>query len=414
MGVTVRQKVKGKGQPWWVFINHNGKRRSRKIGTKAAANRIATEIQAKIARDEFGIEKEKPVPTFGEYSKKWLKDYVSVSCRESTFEEYNGILKNHVLPVFKDTPIDRVSRGNIRDFLLSKIKDNFSKSRVNLFKDVLSGVLGYALDEELIPANPTLGITKRLFPKSKRTKKALSVNHVLNREELDLFHDTCKTLVPAYSAFFTMAAKTGMRLGELLALRWDDVDFNSNFLWVKRSYRRGIFTRPKNGKSRRVDMTPQLKAVLKQHLLKEKKECLTLGAEPELVFNRYGSPIEQNFIRRVFKRVLKKAGLRDIKLHGLRHTYASILLSAGVSLFYVSKQLGHSGINITSDIYGHFIPSEGNREVDLLDSPAPDCTLSAPKALTSQKEKPQLVDISVNSSLVVPKARLELAQAYAH
>ena len=414
MGVSVRQKVRGKGQPWWVFITHNGKRRSRKIGTKAAAKRIAAEIQEKLTRQEFNLEKEKPVPTFKEYSDKWLKDYVSVSCRESTYEEYNGILKNHVLPVFEDKPIDQVSRGAIRDFLLSKIKDDFSKSRVGLFKDVLSGVLGYALDEELIPANPTLGITKRLWPKSKRTKKTLSVNYVLTREELELFHDTCKTLVPEHSAFFTMAAKTGMRLGELLALRWDDVDFNSSFFWVRRSYRRGIFTKPKNGKSRRVDMTPKLKAVLKQHLLKEKKECFSLGVEPELVFNRYGSVIEQNYIRRVFKRVLKKAGLRDIKLHGLRHSYASILLSEGANLFYVSKQLGHSGINITSDIYGHFIPSEGNREVDLLDSPAPASTLSAPKALNSPKEKPQLVDIAVNSSLVVPKARLELAQIYIH
>jgi len=97
-------------------------------------------------------------------------------------------------------------------------------------------------------------------------------------------------------------------------------------------------------------------------------------------------------------------------LHGLRHTYASILLSAGVSLFYVSKQLGHSGINITSDIYGHFIPSEGNREVDLLDAPAPASTLSAPKAPKPQKEKPQLVDIAVNSSFLVPKAGLEPAR----
>ena len=410
MGVSVRQKIKGKGHSWWVFITHNGKRRSRKIGSKAAAKRIAVEISEKIARQEFNLEREKPVPTFKEYSEKWLKDYVAVSCRESTYEEYNGILKNHVLPVFDDKPIDQVRRGDIRDFLLSKIKDDFSKSRVRSFKDVMSGVLGYALDEELIQANPTLGITKRLFPKSKRTKKTLNVNYVLTREELELFHDTCKSLVPEYSVFFTMAAKTGMRLGELLALRWDDVDLNSSFFWVRRSYRRGIFTRPKNGKSRRVDMTSKLKAVLKQHLLKEKKECFSLGVEPELVFNRYGSPIEQNYIRRVFKRVLKKAGIRDIKLHALRHSYASILLSAGVSLFYVSKQLGHSGINITLDIYGHFIPSEGNREVDLLDSPAPTSTLSAPKALYSPKEKPQHIDIAVNSDFLVPKAGLEPAR----
>ena len=159
-------------------------------------------------------------------------------------------------------------------------------------------------------------------------------------------------------------------------------------------------------------MTPKLKADLKQYLLKEKKECFSLGVEPELVFNRYGSPIEQNYIRRVFKRVLKKAGLRDIKLHGLRHSYASILLSEGANLFYVSKQFGHSGLNITSDIYGHFIPSEGNREVDLLDSPAPASTLSAPKALYSQKEKPQFVEIAVFMLIfLVPKARNENCSA---
>jgi len=397
MGVIVRQKVKGKGKSWWIFITHQGERRSRKVGSKAAAKSLAAKIEERLGSKEFNIEKKKPVPTFKKYSKIWLSNYIKVSCRESTFDEYSGILNNHILPVFKDVEIDKITRGAIRDFLLSKIKAGLSRSRVNLIKDVLSGVLGYALDEELISANPTLGITKRLWPKSMRKKNKVSDEDVFNREEIELLHDTCKSLVPEYSAFFIMAAKTGMRLGELLALRWNDVDFNSNFLWIRRSYRRGIFTRPKNGKSRRVDMTPQLKAELKRRLLREKKECFRLRIEPEFVFNRNGRPIEQNFIRRVYKRILKKAGLRDIKLHSIRHSYASILLSEGVNLFYVSKQLGHSSTNITSDIYGHFIPSEFNREVDLLDAPAPSCTLSAPKALNSPKEKPQHIDIAVNS-----------------
>lgn len=271
MGVIVRQKTKGKGKPWWVFITHDGKRSSKKIGTKAAAKQVQTKIEEAIASKDFNIEKEKPIPTFQEYSKKWLNNYIKVSCRESTFEEYSGILDNHILSAFKDVKIDQITRGAIRDFLLSKIKTGLSRSRVNLIKDVLSGVLGYALDEELIQANPTLGITKRLWPKSMRKKNKVSDEDVFNREELELLHDTCKSLVPEYSAFFIMAAKTGMRLGELLALRWNDVDFNSNFLWIRRSYRRGIFTRPKNGKSRRVDMTPQLKAELKRGLLREKK-----------------------------------------------------------------------------------------------------------------------------------------------
>lgn len=397
MGVSVRQKEPGKGKPWWIFISYRGKRRSKKIGGKAAALRIAQEIELKIAKQDFNLEKSKKKPAFKTYSKKWLNDYVKVSCRESTFEEYNGILKNHVLPVFKDVKIDQITRGAIRDFLLLKIKEGLSRSRVGLFKDVLSGVLGYALDEELIQANPTLGITKRLWPKSTRRKNPVGKDVVFNKQEINLFLKTCKNVAVDYYPLFSTSVKTGMRIGEVLALRWDDIGFNSSALWVKRSYRRGIFTKPKNGKSRRVDMTPQLKAVLKQHQAADKRQCFRLGTEQDLVFNRYSRVIEQNYIRRVFKRILKKADLHYIKLHGIRHSYASIMLSEGKNLFYVSRQLGHSGINITSDIYGHFIPSEGNREVDFFDSFTPICTPSAPKALNSQKEKPQHIDIAVNS-----------------
>ena len=129
MGVIVRQKKKGRGEPWWIFITHQGKRRSKKIGSKTAALEVAAEIQARLGSKDFNIEKEKPVPipTFQEYSKKWLSNYIKVSCRESTFEEYSGILDNHILPVFKDTKINLITRGAIRDFLLSKIKTGLSR-----------------------------------------------------------------------------------------------------------------------------------------------------------------------------------------------------------------------------------------------------------------------------------------------
>ena len=89
------------------------------------------------------------------------------------------------------------------------------------------------------------------------------------------------------------------------------------------------------------------------------------------VFTRHGRVIEQNFIRRVYKRILKKAKLRYIKLHGFRHTFCAHLLSEDVSPYYVSQQAGHSSINITCDIYGSWIRSEENRHVNLLDSAHP-------------------------------------------
>jgi integrase len=99
-----------------------------------------------------------------------------------------------------------------------------------------------------------------------------------------------------------------------------------------------------------------------------------------LIFHRgIGQPLEQNYIRRVFKRILSKAGLREIRFHDLRHTFASLLLTQGETPVYVKEQLGHSSIQITVDIYGHLIPGTNKKAVDKLDDlDTPTCTLSAP------------------------------------
>ena len=394
MGVRVRQKINGKGNPWWVFISHNGKRTSRKVGDKKAAEEVASTIRAKLQLGEFGFDEKKPIPTFGDYSKKWLQEYVKLNLRESTVDEYEGILKNHVLPVFKAEKIDSISRGEVRDFLLSKYND-LSVKRVLLIKDVLSGVFNYALDEELIATNPTAGIAKRLFPKNGGKKRTIGKEEVFTKDELELFFDTCESHFAKYYPFFLMAARTGMRLGELLALRWGDIDFNSYYIWVKRSYRRGRYTRPKNGKSRKTNMSNQLAEVLQAFLTKQKREALKTGSGevPELIFNKRGAAMEQNFIRGVYKRILKKAKLRYIKFHGFRHAFCTHLLSEGVSPYYVSQQAGHSSINITCDIYGSWIRTEDNRHVNLLDPAHP----TAPHVHPAKTEKPQPFKITANS-----------------
>jgi len=391
MGVRVRQKTKGKENPWWVFVSHNGKRTSRKVGDKKAAAEVASTIRAKLQLGEFGFEDKKIIPTFGEYSKKWLRGYVKMNLRESTLDEYESILKNHVLPVFKAQKIDSISRGEVRDFLISKY-GGLSVKRVMLIKDVLSGVFNYALDEELIGINPTAGIAKRLFPKNSGKKRTIGKEEVFTKDELALLLGTCEKHFAKYHPFFLMAARTGMRLGELLALKWDDIDFNSNFIWVKRSYRRGRYTRPKNGKNRKTDMSNQLAEILQAFLTKQKRTALKIGSGevPELVFGQFGAAMEQNYIRRVYKRILKKAKLRYIKFHGFRHTYCTHLLSEGVSPYYVSQQVGHSSINITCDVYGSWIRTEENRHVNLLDPAHPD----APYTHPSETEKPQPVKIT--------------------
>ena len=160
-----------------------------------------------------------------------------------------------------------------------------------------------------------------------------------------------------------------MRLGELLALQWGDIDWHGKFIQVSRSYKLGRITGTKSGKIRRVDMSDQLIMVLKAHLKRCKEEGfkLGLGDAPEFVFHRDGAPLEQNYIRRIFKRILQKAGLREVRIHDIRHSFASLLLSEGVSPVYVKQQLGHHSIQVTVDIYGHWIQNENRRAINILD-----------------------------------------------
>jgi integrase len=140
MGVVVRQKKKGRGQPWWVFISNNGKRISRKVGDKAAAEGVASTIRAKLQLGEFSLdtEEKKPGPIFKEYADSWINTTVPATCKASTVEDYQDILRIHVMPVFADCKLPEITRGKVKDFLLEKVKQGYAASTVTHMKNVVS------------------------------------------------------------------------------------------------------------------------------------------------------------------------------------------------------------------------------------------------------------------------------------
>ena len=155
-------------------------------------------------------------------------------------------------------------------------------------------------------------------------------------------------------------------------MQWDDLDLENRFVEVRRTLRDGkkVYP-PKNKKIRRVDMSRQLASELKRLRADRTNETLAKGwgKLPDWVFcSAVGNPLWlSNFERRVFHPLLKKAGLRRIRFHALRHTFASRLLQNGESLVYVKEQMGHSSIQVTVDIYGHLIPGANKAAVDRLD-----------------------------------------------
>ena len=170
---------------------------------------------------------------------------------------------------------------------------------------------------------------------------------ILNPEETAKFMENTPG---RFRLAFLTCVLTGMRAGELWALRWSDIDFNLLQIHVRQSLWRGEFQPPKSRSSfRSIDIPEQLAHELK------KWKLLSPPNGFDLVFpNTEGKPMaHDNVVRRVFEPALKKAGLRKVCFHSLRHTNASMRIAAGQNIKYVQKQLGHSSIKITLDTYGH-------------------------------------------------------------
>jgi integrase len=257
---------------------------------------------------------------------------------------------------------------------------------------VLSTILSEAVEDELIPSNPVLQRRKRRAGANRHAKRRVDP---LTREELTHLLDTCqnhseqqdgRTVYPfrAFYPFFLTLARTGMRLGEAIALRWGDVDFHGGFIDVERAYGRGSLTTPKNGRARRVLMSPQLIETLRA--LKAERfpepeadrsgKVVQLGSRRDaeaiagaLVFPNGGGGFidDHNLRRRVWAPLLEAAELRHVRIHDLRHTYASLMMEAGKELHFVQEQLGHHSPAFTLSVYGHLLPRDRRSEVACLD-----------------------------------------------
>ena len=388
MGVKVREKPKGSGE-YWIFINHQGKRKSKKIGRdKRLANEVAKKIAARLVLGDMDLSSsEKEIPKFRDYAQNWAAVTIQATCKPSTIRDYRGILTNHVIPVFGSTNVTDINKFMVKTFLMKKINDGYASSTVTHMKNAVSGALNLAVDDEIISVNPAHKIGK-IF----KTKKMGSLMDPLNKQELSILLHTFEDHFPRHYPLVLTLARTGMRLGEALGLKWGDIDFNSRFITVQRSLSKGRLSTPKNGKIRKVDMSFQLTEVLKKLKHQRKVETLRKGWKqvPEWVFvNEKGRYIhDKHWRNKVFYKALEKAKLRRVRIHDLRHTYASMLIQSGESLAYIRDQLGHHSIKVTVDIYGHLAPEGNKQAVDKLDDSdfsAPFRTPSAP-----QKEKANL------------------------
>jgi integrase len=325
--------------------------------------RIKSELSTSGAYQEI-----KPV-LFKELAEKWLNNHKQgANPKPSTIWTYDSQLRIHILPVLGQRVVNQISASDLEN-AKQKFRERISARYTNAVLVTIGTILKYGMMLGFSRTNPAQLVKKYKVPHG-------AAGTTLTPEEAAIFLKYSNE--PFRTIFFTMLC-TGGRVGEIIGLKWKDINYKDNLISIERTvthapkgkYGMGdkswIFGTPKSKEStRKVFMIPALKAALLRH--SERSQGNDLG----LVFcTNHGQPYDRSTLRQKADAVIKAANLKYFRLHDMRHTNATWLLANGVNLAYVSKHLGHSGVAITGDTYHHILPKEHERGMKLMDSMFP-------------------------------------------
>lgn len=299
-----------------------------------------------------------------------VKDYLTVwyegmkpQVRQSTYRRYGDYVK-HLLPALGRHPLAKLSPQHLQVFYNKKLAEGLSPTTVHAIHAMLHRALEDALQMGLVNRN----VTEMLKPPRRTNREMMPLSVSEMQRFLEVVRDD------RFYALYVLALSTGMREGELLGLRWQDVDLARRTVQVRMNVaeiakKRFALAETKTAYSRRtVALTQAAVDALAEHW--QKQQLLPTAINMGLVFpsETGGIMIPHNITKRSFKRYLVKAGLsRDIRFHDLRHTAATLLLASGVNVKVVSEMMGHSNVAITLRIYAHVLPHMQQSAVQAMD-----------------------------------------------
>ena len=291
--------------------------------------------------------------TVGEYMEQWLQTSARESVRESTYESYRNQVRRYVVPAIGRVKLKRLSAMQIQGMYRAMLDRGLSPRTVQYTHAVLHRALRQAVRWGLVPRNVSEDVDRpRIRPEEIRPLNRHQARHLLN---------TAGESGDRFEALYVLALHTGMRPGELLGLKWEDVNFDEGGLQLNRALAGKNLTSPKTKRSRRrIDLSTASIAALKAHRkrqLEERMQKAGLWRDHGLVFpSTVGTPLFHRNVVRAFKNLLKRAGLpQSTRLYDLRHTCATLLLGSNVHPKYVQELLGHASIALTLDTYSHVL-----------------------------------------------------------
>lgn len=367
MGYVVNRGSKHRPN-WYIRWKEHGrwKWRPSHQPTKEQARRYVEAIEARIARGKVGIEEPTPDEltrrsiTLAEVVKKFLADYSSPRIKDMTHyrREVGYLLNGHLVPTLGSKRAAEVTRNDVSHLRDQKLAAGLSKATVKAVLAYTSRLYNWARIEGIIDApNPVAAVEKPSLAGQELDYRYLSADEVDNL--LAWTRENQPTEYPLYAT----AVYTGLRMGELFGLRWNDVHLDQRDaeerpaprLIVRRSYRLA----PKSGKPRTVPINPRLLPVLRRW-----KEQAPPSGEG-LVFPEANGSMRSKDKDYGFKAAMAGAGCHDVGFHGLRHTFASHFMMAGGNILTLQKILGHSSVNVTMK-YAHLAPDYMREEIGRL------------------------------------------------
>ncbi len=344
---------------WTAAITLDGHKRKTFYGE--TRKEVQDKLNAALHEQKQGVLATGPQQTLGAYLERWLEQVVKLTLRPNTYKGYRSVTNYHLIPALGYIKLQKLSIEHLQAFFAQK-QGQVEPSMIGYIHSVLNSALKNAVKWGLVGRN---------------VADLVSLPHAERYEAQILTVDEARKLLEVargsrLDALLLVAVTTGMRRGELVALHWSDVDLEKGILQVRHTlaWVRGmgyVEGEPKTKAGRRkIMLSSRVVEVLKEHKVRQEQARIRKGEkwqEHGLIFcNIHGGYFNPGYVWRLFKKLLKKADLPDVRFHDLRHGAATVLLAAKIDLKAVSELLGHSSVAITADIYQSVL-SEQQQEI---------------------------------------------------
>ncbi len=350
-GGGVRQRSNGR---WEGRARVNG----RDLSVYGATKREAQErLRAACAAADSGIRPVRGRMTVAAWLAEWLGTTVATRCRPRTVESYSETVRRYILPAIGSRPLAKLEPADVAHMLAGlTARGDLSPTTVRYAYSVLRIALGRALKQGKVARN----VATLVDPPAKARHE---LQPLTAEKARDLIAGTAED---RFGAIYALAIATGMRQGELLALRWSDVDLDAGTLAIRHTLQRAtrVLAEPKTPRARRtLRLGPETVATLRAHRARQPVR----GRDGYVFASRTGTPLDSRNVTQELQRALARLGLPRQRFHDLRHAYATLMLEDGEELAVVSRSLGHTDLSTTADVYAHLTPAMLERAAARMD-----------------------------------------------